>query len=240
MKQMIVATEAIAICCFMLCFALVETASAQEPAAAERIAAVKQSLAKSQKNIRQYGWTETMVVSFKGEEKSRTQNKCSYGADGKVQKTPIASPQPEEKKEKKGLRGKVVEKKLGEVKEYMKKATALIKTYVPPSPELIQKCKDAGKASVQMIEPNRRALLQLRDYHQAGDLVGIELDLAGNTLSGYRVSSFMESPKDSVNLNVRFASLPDSTVYAADIVLDAKEQNIKVNIQNSDYQKLKP
>ena len=71
-------------------------------------------------------WVETTVVSLKGEEKSRQMNRCYDGADGKVQKIPLTTPPPEEKK--RGLRGRIVEKKKEELTDYMKSAVSLVKT----------------------------------------------------------------------------------------------------------------
>jgi hypothetical protein len=218
-----------------LVFALLAIGAVQQPTTDERVAAIKQSLQKSMQQVRQYQWTETTAVSLKGEEKSRTQNSCAYGADGKVQKTPTSAPA--EAKEKRGLRGKVVEKKTEEMSDYMKKAVSLIHAYVPPDPAKIQACKDAGKVGVQVLEPDKRVQVQFRDYHQAGDMLGIELDITKNLLLGYQVTSFIEKPEDAVNLNVRFATLADETIYAADVVLDVKAKEIKVNVQNSDYRK---
>ena len=62
------------------------------PTPQERVAALKQSMQESQTKLRQYEWTETTIISLKGEEKARTQKRCSYGADGKLQKVPIDSP----------------------------------------------------------------------------------------------------------------------------------------------------
>jgi len=81
-------------------------------------------------SLRQYEWIETTTVSLKGEEKSKTQNRCYYGADGKKQEVPVAAA-PEAKK-KKGLRGKIVENKKEEMSDYMKQAVALVsRTFRP-------------------------------------------------------------------------------------------------------------
>jgi hypothetical protein len=50
------------------------------------VGALKATLAASQATLRQYEWIETTVVSLKGEEKSRKQQRCYYGADGTLQK----------------------------------------------------------------------------------------------------------------------------------------------------------
>ena len=79
-------------------------AIAQETTPEEPVAALKQSLAENQARLRQYEWVETTAVSLKGEEKSRTQKRCYYGADGKVQKTVIAEPAQEANQGRRGGR----------------------------------------------------------------------------------------------------------------------------------------
>src|SRR6188768_3500246 len=66
------------------------------PALADRVTALKQSLQDSQLAIRKYEWVETTSISLKGEEKSRKQQRCYYGADGKLQKIAMgpAAPAP--------------------------------------------------------------------------------------------------------------------------------------------------
>ena len=62
-------------------------ASAQDPGALQqRVAALKQALQDNQAQLRKYEWVETTIVSLKGEEKNRKQERAYYGADGKVQK----------------------------------------------------------------------------------------------------------------------------------------------------------
>src|SRR5262245_37756156 len=62
---------------------------AQAPSPQEKIAAFKESMAKNHAALRQYTWTETTDISLKGSDKKHEEKQCQYGADGKVQKTPI-------------------------------------------------------------------------------------------------------------------------------------------------------
>ena len=56
------------------------------------------------------------MVSLKGEEKSRKQERCYHGADGGVQKVEMTStPEPAKKR---GLRGKIAESKKEELTTY--------------------------------------------------------------------------------------------------------------------------
>jgi hypothetical protein len=210
------------------------TAAAQQPTQEERIAALKQSMAASMEALKDYEWTESTVVSYKGEEKNHSEAKCSYGSDGKVVKEPLGLP-PEEHKKKRGLRGRKAESKQKEIKEYMGRAMALVHSYVPPNPENIQKCKDAGKISIEMKEPNKIIVLRLSDYQLAGDSVGIEVDLTDNTMVGYEVASYLDTPDEAVQLKVKFDKLEDGTIYPLETLLDAEGEGIQVEITNTDY-----
>src|ERR1035441_4273885 len=219
-----------------LLFALSNPAVAQQPSVPERVAALKASLAASQIILKQYEWIETTVISLKGDEKSRKQERCYYGADGNVQKIEVsASPEPQKKR---GLRGRIIENKKEELTDYMKQAVALVKTYVPPNPAKIQAAKDAGKVSIEVLEPGKRARLNFRDYEKAGDNLGVEVDLVNNRPLGVKVSTYLDDAKDAVLLDVRMGQLNDGSPYASDITLDAKAKKIKVAMENSGYRKM--
>ena len=67
--------------------------AAQAPPTPDQVVAtLKQNLEESQKRLRQYEWVETTVISLKGEEKARKQQRVYYGGDGKLTKVAIGSP----------------------------------------------------------------------------------------------------------------------------------------------------
>jgi hypothetical protein len=210
-------------------------AFAQQPTPQEHVVALKASLAASQAILKQYEWVETTVVSLKGEEKSRQMNKCYHGADGKVQKIPLTTPPPAEKK--RGLRGKIAESKKAELTDYMKSAVALVKEYVPPEPVLIQKAKEAGKVTVQPLS-GQKARLTFTDYLKPGDSLALELDLASNRPVSAKVSTYLDTKADAVTLDVRFSTLDNNATYAADITLNAPSKNLQVAVQNSGYRRM--
>jgi len=112
-----------------------------------------------------------------------------------------------------------------------------VKTYVPPSPAKIQAAKDAGKVSIDVLEPGKRARLNFRDYEKPGDNLGVEVDLANNRPLAVKVSTYLDDAKDAVTLDVRMGQLNDGTTYAFNVTLDAKAKNIQVTVQNSGYRK---
>ncbi len=224
---------AVALLCLLGGTPGVARAAEGDPSLQERVAALKQSLAQSQKALRTYQWVETTTVSMKGEVKSQTQMSCYYGADGALQKVPMAAPPPPKKK--KGLRGKVAESKKEELTATMQQAVGLVKSYVPPDPALIQRAQEAGKASVEVVQPGKVVRLTFRDYKLPGDALAITMDVGTNRLAGIRVSSYLDKPSNPVDLDVTMGTLPDGTVYSASTQLEVKAEKVAVNVANSGY-----
>ena len=207
------------------------------------VAGLKQNLAESQKKLRQYEWIETTAISLKGEEKSRKQQRVYYGADGKLMKLPVG-PAPAAKPAPSGGRGgrlkeRIVENKKDEIQDYMEKAVALIHKYVPPTPALIQKAKDAGQLTVKPPQDGK-VRAEFREFVQKGDLMGIDVDAKALQLLGLNVATYLEKPEDAVTLDVRHATLPDGTSYVAKTTLDAKAKNITVTIENGAHKPIAP
>ncbi|MFA6956552.1 MAG: hypothetical protein WC538_11840 [Thermoanaerobaculia bacterium] len=215
------------------------TLYAQQPAApagADHVAAIKQSLQKSTAVLRQYEWVETTAVSIKGEEKSRTQNNCYYGAEGNLQKTPIGAPAPADKKG--GVRGKVIEKKKEEMSAATKEAIDLVKRYVPPDTARIQAAKDAGRLTLTPPDPKGRIVVVIKDYLKPGDSLTFEVNAANDRINRVTVSTFTDTAKDAVSLDVAYGAFADGTVYPATTQLKVASQNLAVAIENSGYKKL--
>ena len=225
------------LCLLAVALACSGIAVAQSPQSSlpERVAAIKTSFGMSQANLRQYEWIETTVVSLNGEEKSRKQERCYYGADGVLEKVPVdASPPPEAKR---GLRGKIIANKTAELTEYMQSAVSLVKSYVPPDPARIQATKDSGNVSIQVLDPGMRAQLNFHNYQKQGDNLAIMINLANNVVAGVGVSSYLDSAADVVTMDAKMGQLNDGTIYTSDITLNAVAKNLTVNVQNSGYQK---
>jgi len=153
-------------------------------------------------------------------------------------KRPLSVFPPPEKK--RGLKGRVIEKKTGEMKDYMERAISLVGRYVPPSPENIQAVLSAGKASLSQAGPGA-IQLTFRDCVKAGDSVTFTVDSAAKIMRQLAVNTYLdEQDKDAISLTVDFQTLPDGTSYTARKVMNVAAKKIVVNIQNMDYKKLAP
>ena len=211
------------------------------PTPQQRAAIIKQWLQASQVQLRNYEWIETTVVSKGGEEKSRKQNTCYYGVDGKLQKVPVAGGTEEKAGGPPGIMipGKILkkigEKKQAELAAYMQSAIALIHSYMPPDPNRLQTAVGSGKLSVNMLQPGRRVQLVLRDYLKPNDSLSIDIELPTNRVIGMHVTSYVDKPDDVVQLDVTMGVLPDGTIFAQKTLLNAQSKDITVTVDNSGH-----
>ena len=213
----------------------------QNPQAQEQVAAFKQSLAHNKAALKKYQWVETTTVSLKGEVKSVKQNACYYGADGKVQKTPMGEPaaQAEQSSGRRGrIRGAVVAKKKEELTDYMKAAVDLISQYIPPNPDLVKYSKETNNVKVEQIEPNKIIRLSFPDFIKKGDLLSATLNVVSNSIVDVNISTYLESEKDRVMLSVLFSQLGDGTSYTGKTTLNAEAKKVVVVVENSGYRTL--
>ena len=215
-------------------------AQAAAGGAQDSVAALKQSMQQGLAKIRQYEWVETTIISLKGEEKARKQNRCYYGADGKVQKVSL-DPAPAQPQQGGGggrrggrLKEKIVENKKDDMKDYMEKAAALIHAYVPPDPAKIQAAKDAGRVAATP-QAGGTVRLVVSQYLQPGDSLTLDVDGAAGRLAGLGVNTYLDKPDETVTLAVQMNALADGALYASQTTLEAKAKNITVVIQNSGH-----
>jgi hypothetical protein len=216
-----------------------------QPTPQQRAAMLKQWLQASQNQIRAYEWIETTVVSKDGEQKSSTQKRCYYGADGKVQKV-VLQQSPAQDSGPPGilpfgrLAKKAAENKKQEMTAYMHSAVELVHSYIPPVPGLIQQSINAGKLGMQMLDPGRRVRLNFGSYLKPGDTLGVDIELPTNRLLAVAVASYLDSPGDAIALNVTMSVMPDGTIYAARSSLDAKAKGLNVTVENTGYRRIAP
>jgi len=233
MKQILTTTLSLGLFCSL---ALTQSLNAQggNPAVQQKVEAFKQAQAMNKQALQHYSWTETTQLSLKGEVKSTKVEQCQYGPNGQVQKTVVSQPPPPQ--QKRGLKGRVIEKKTDEMKDYMEQAVALIKQYVPPSPDKLKAVAASGNASISPAGGGG-VQLQFKNYLQSGDSLTLGLDPNTNKLLQVNVNSYLGEAKDAVTLAVNFQVLPDGTSYSASKVLNVAAKQIVVNITDSNYQK---
>ncbi len=228
--------------CLMLLTGLSTTTLAQmggggaNPELQQKLAALKQSAAENKRKLHQYQWVETTQITLKGEQKPERVNQCSYGPNGQVVKVPMGAPpaQPD----KRGIRGRIVEKKTDEMKEYMQQVQSLLSMYVPPNAELMQQAFAKHNVSLDKTMGTNIAQLVFKNYAKPGDQMTVGFDTTTRKIASINVNTYMDNPQDAVTLAVQMASLPDGTNYPRQTVLNATAKQIVVTTNNSNYAKL--
>jgi hypothetical protein len=125
--------------------AVVPCLSAQSPELQQKLAEVKDSMAVNEMLLAQYTWMEQDIISIKGDQKKEELYKVQLGPNGKPQKTPVdPSSVSDDERRRRGLRGRIIEKKTEEYQEYGDQIKSLVQQYVPPDTEMLQQAYQQG------------------------------------------------------------------------------------------------
>jgi hypothetical protein len=211
--------------------------NAQNPEMQERVDEVKASVAKNKQSLAQYTWVEQVNISLKGELKKQEHFQVRNGPDGKPQKTSL-DPPPEPPSGGR-LKKHIVEKKKEEYKEYADQMKVLAQQYVPPDRDLLQNAYAQGNIMIGPVAGNPNALqLVIKNYLKPGDSMTLIFDKTQKELLQVSIASYMDDPKDAMNLTVQFTRLPDGTNHVSNLVIDGVSKQLNVATQNSNYQHL--
>jgi hypothetical protein len=206
------------------------------PELQQKLMALKQSASENKAKLRQYQWVETTQITLKGSQKPERVYQCSYGPNGQIVKTPLGAPP--QQQDKRGLRGRVIEKKTDEMKEYMQQVQSLLSMYVPPNAELMQQAFQKKNVTMEKTMGGNTAQLVFSNYAKQGDQMTISFDMATKKITTINVKTYMDGPSDAVTLAVQMSSLPDGTNYPPQTVLNATAKQIQVTTTNANYAKL--
>jgi hypothetical protein len=213
-------------------------AKAQSPELQERVAELKESMAKNKMSLAQYTWVEQVNISLKGELKKQEHFQVRFGPDGKPQKTSLDPPA--EPPSGGRLKKHIVEKKKEEYKEYAEQMKALAQQYVPPDKEMIQQAYAQGNISIIPgggIPPGEIKLV-FHNYVKPQDSMTLIFDKAQKQLLSLQIASYMDDPKDSMTLTVEFSRLPDGTNHVSNVIMNGVSKQLNIATQNASYQHL--
>jgi hypothetical protein len=212
-------------------------ATAQNPELQQRVAEVKESSAKNKQALASYSWTETVTISLKGEQKKQEHFQVRLGPDLKPQKTSLDPPAEAAAPSGGRVKQRVVAKKKEEYKDYADQMKALAQQYVPPDKDLLQQAYAKGNFTLGPAAGNSNELqLIIHNYLKPQDSMTLVFDKTQKALLQVKIASYMDDPKDVMNLTVTFTSLPDGTNHVSNLVIDGVSKQLNIAIQNSNYQ----
>jgi len=215
----------------------IHRANAQSPELQQRVADLKEAMAKNKQAMMSYTWVEVITISLKGEQKKQEHFQVRLGPDGKPQKTSLDPPAEASAPSGGRLKKHVVEKKKEEYKDYADQMKALAQQYVPPDKDLLQQAYAQGNITLGPTAgaPNEIQLV-IHNYLKQGDSMTLVFDKARKALASIQIASYMSDPKDAMNLTVQFSALPDGTNHISNMVLDGVSKQLNIAIANSNYQ----
>lgn len=211
---------------------------AQNQEMRERVAEVKEAAARNKQALAQYTWVEQVTISLKGEQKKQEHFQVRLGPDGKPQKQSL-DPPPAPPEHEGRLKKHIVEKKTEEYKEYADQIKALIQQYVPPDRDLLGQAYDKGNIMLgpQPGMPGQYRLV-ISSYIKQGDNMTLVIDKAQKELVSLSIATWLDDPKDAVNVNVSFSGFPGGPNHVSAETINGVSKQLTVAIQNSNYQKL--
>ena len=201
----------------------------------QKLATVKESVARNQAALREFTWTQRTTVSEKGEVRRTEIATCRYRPDDQLERMPVS----ESEQARAGLKAKIFEMKSTALEAYTQRLLALLNRYLPPSPRLMGAAHEAGNVSLGPSAPGA-ITLNFRNYLQSGDSLIFDFDPATRSLRKVFVNTYWGDVKDPVTLFAVFATLPDGTNYISSTTLNEKVKGIQITIQNSSYQSTAP
>jgi hypothetical protein len=222
------------------CFAGL-AASAQNPDLQQKVAEIKEAAAKNKLALSQYTWLEQVTISIKGEQKKQEHFQVRLGPDGKPQKTSL-DPPPSTDNAGGGRRGRlkehVVEKKKEEYEDYADKIKSLVQQYVPPEKDLLSRAYQQGNITIgpDVGAPGQYRLV-ISNYVKNGDNMTLVI-ARGQGLVGMSIASYLDDPKDAVNVSVQFSRIPGGPNHVSQQTINGISKQLTILVQNSNYQPL--
>jgi hypothetical protein len=211
---------------------------AQNPELQARLAELKESMARNKQQLAHYTWTQQDIISLKGEEKKEELFDVHLGPDGKPQKTNLDPNMSDDERHRRGLRGRIREKKIEEYKEYAEQMKSLMQQYVPPEKALLDQAYQQGNVMFGPAGVPNEVRIVITNYVKPQDSVTLVLNKQEKRLLSMNISSYLSDPSDAVKLNVQFSSLSDGTNHVSSMNLDGVSKQLTIAVTNTNYQKL--
>lgn len=208
-------------------------ATAQNPQVEEKLMAIKQNMDANKAKLAQYTWTETEMISIKGDLKDTKTFQVSM-VNGQQQKTLVNDQKASSGGRDGRVKERVIEKKTEEYEDYGQQISALAKQYTTPDPQRLIQAKQQGNLSLQL--GNGTVSLVIKNFVKPNDQVTLTVNDQTKQPVSVSVQSYLNDPKDAVTINAQFAQLPDGTNHVQSTLINGVSKQLTVNEQNSNYQ----
>lgn len=178
--------------------------------------------------MQKYTWKMRVQLTYNGEQKPASLYQMNY-VGGQLQKTEI-SEAPEESGRKHGLKHRVKEDKMKEIKADVEGLVDLTKKYMAPTPG--QMFDFYSKATIAPAQGGVQA--SGTNFIQPGDQVTYMIDPATKNPTSFNFSTSMQGKP--VTGTAQFAQVPGGPKYASALTINDPQDKLSIAVTNFDYQ----
>ena len=207
---------------------LSSAALAQSPL--ELGASIGQSIKNNAANLQRYTHSRSTEIVVHGEVKSTRLDLVRF-VRGEMETIPLS--QSLQQPEPGGIRGRIIEKKKEEIREYVDRLISLSRRYLTPGAGDISDVLQ--KASFSLLgQPPAQVRITIAGYVKPSDSFTMTIDLATRT----PVQTLARTDLDGgpVDITVDYSRLPDGTPYPSQARISSLRRDIRVSIDSFDYE----
>lgn len=204
-------------------------ATAQTPNPGQAADAYAAGAKQNAQLMQKYTWKMRVQLTYKGEQKPASLYQMNY-VGGQLQKTEISAP-PEESGRKHGIKHRVTEDKMGEIKSEVEALVELTKKYMAPTPG--QMFDFYSKATIGPA-PTGGVQASGTNFIQPGDKVTYFIDPATKSPTSYTFASSLQGKP--VTGTAQYAQVPGGPKYASQLTINDPSDNLSVAVTNFEYQ----
>jgi hypothetical protein len=203
---------------------------AQQPDPAAMASAYGQDAQQNAALMRQYSWKMRVEVTVKDEIKPAKMYQMRFDADGKPQKTLLTAE--EKQKKKRGVRGRIIKKKMKAMKEWAGELADVVKTYTTATPGTMLDFYAKAKMTP---EADGTVKIEGAGFMQPGDTATFWID--PQTKGSRRFTFTTTLDGDPVTGEVQYARVPGGPSYAAQTVINVAAKKVRAKVETFDYVK---
>ncbi len=179
--------------------------------------------------MQKYTWKMRVQLTYDGNQEPASLYQMNY-VGGQLQKTEISAP-PEESGRKHGIKHRVKEDKLAEIKSDVEALVELTKKYMAPTPG--QMFDFYSKATIGPA-PSGGAQASGTNFIQPGDQVTYLINPATKSPTSFTFTTSMQGKP--VTGTAQFAQVPGGPKYASELTINDPSDKLSIAVTNFEYQ----
>lgn len=179
------------------------------------------------KALKKYTWTTDTKLMKGGETKASAVNDMSFDADGKLQATEVS--EESSVKKKRGLRGHVQKKKMGEFDQYLEGLLEQCFNYIFMSKGTLVNLFDVAKIT----EAKDAIQIDASNLFVKGDSIALNVDSTSHLPIGLTFKTTYE--QDAVSGSVTFAQIENGPNHPTRFELQVPSKELEIMSETSDW-----